>query len=108
MTPVEKIPSEERYIEYSSITAQNHIVVAVINNDPCILTKDYESDNSELTFISLSKRCTVGNGYSYDSKDDSITKMIKRAKEADTSNKVEVFCYSDWNKALQWLINNAE
>ena len=98
-------------IHISEVDQLKHIVVAVIDGKPTILGKGYHESNKELSFLMLGANepdrliITSGNGYSYNSEDDNIGKMILRAMHY--GHRVEVFEKQDWKNALQWLIDNA-
>ena len=89
----------------NDITEQ-HIVVAIIYEQPCILSKGWGQDESKLQFNILVDSFMFGNGYDFSPKHNTIKKMVEKAMK-DSNNKVAVFHQSDWKQALQWLIDNA-
>lgn len=85
---------------------ENYLIVSIYQGEPCILSKGYDEKPKQFTFFSISNNFTIGNGYNFTSKEDTIQKMIVDA--LSLGYKVEAFHESDWKKALQWLIDNAE
>lgn len=85
---------------------EQHIVVAVINGNPCLLNKGETEPEGKLSFKILNNNFTKGNCYDYPSLECTLKKMVEHAMK-DTSDKVAVFHQSDWKQALQWLIDNA-
>lgn len=99
------------YIHLDDVTT-NHLVVAVLNNRPCILSKGYDEEFDHLSFMFLQANdnhdaITIGNGYSLGRK-NTIEKMIIEAYEVFDDAKLEVFEQKNWKEALQWLIKNVE
>ena len=83
----------------SEITNQ-HIVVGIVKGAPRILVSENYSRGS-FYFRNLISEFTNGNGIgNFDS--------AKKAVENKIDSKLAVFKESDWKKALQWLIDNAE
>ncbi len=101
---------ESNTILVEDITYQ-HLIVGVISNHPCILSKGFGDGGKRLNFGMLDGAnteegtFTYGNGFDFSSDEDTPTKMVKRA--IMNGGEVEVFHPKDWKKALQWLIDNA-
>lgn len=90
---------------------EKHLVVGVINGNPCILGKGFQEHMDKLSFLLLyvpfgDSIITIGNGYSPTKYIGNYLHFIieKHIKEGD--NKVEAFQSKDWRKALQWLLDN--
>lgn len=96
LKPKLRIPIEE--------LGNKGIVVAVIQNKPCILGKGYCENWKNLTFFAINDGITRGNGYNYSETSDNILKMVERA--IHFGGKVETFRDDEWKLALQWLIDN--
>lgn len=105
------IDTAEDVIKTSEIT-KKHLVVAIIEGEPCILGKAFGQLDECLSFFVLADRniegncITVGNGYGYSEEENSIQAMVEFAIK--DRQKVEVFQQKDWKQALQWLIDNAQ
>lgn len=84
---------------------EQHIVVAVNNGIPLLLSKGYSEGMKDLTFYNLTYDFTFGNGWDFGGNCDTIQKMVEQA--LSVGYKVAVFHQSDWKQALQWLIDNA-
>lgn len=98
--------SSEKTIGINEIT-EEYLVVAIIKNQPCILSKGWNENMENLTFFQLTDDFLNGNGFDYGEDVDTIEKSIKEAINTHDS-KVEAFHQDNWKEALQWLINNAE
>ena len=103
MKPI--IKQEQQDTILTSEITDRHLVVAVINNEPCILTKGHGETKDRLCFMSIGDAFTNGNGYRFGTL-ETIKDMTERAM-SDKDSKVAVFPQSDWKAALQWLIDNA-
>jgi hypothetical protein len=101
MRPVIEI-SRQDVILTSEIT-EEHIVVAVINKRPSILSKGYKEPYSELSFNIVNSRFTTGNYIQGGG--DKIRDKVEWAIRND--HPIAVFKQEDWKQALQWLIDNA-
>lgn len=105
-----KLTDEAASIFVSDITHQ-HLVVAIIHNEPCILFRT-DIDNGKYSFGILNGKInnmliTGGNGYDISGNHKNLSEFIKKTFETFPNTKMEVFKQGDWKKALQWLINNA-
>lgn len=99
MTPI--ISREQQDTILTSEITQNHIVVGVTQiGNPAILS----TNSTGLSFKALYHCFTSGNQFSWNCK--SIQENVEHAIKGGW--KVAVFHESDWKKALQWLIDNAE
>jgi hypothetical protein len=101
MKPVIEIPRQD-VILTSDIT-EEHIVVAVINKIPSILSKWYKEPCSELRFYIVNNRFTTGNYIRGGG--DKIRDKVEWAIRND--HPIAVFHQDNWKQALQWLIDNA-
>jgi len=87
----------------------NHLIVAVIQGEPCILGRGYNEVDSNIPFFVLKNNCgskciTTGNGYPRSPKEDTPQKMVEFfIKQGE---KVAVFHQDDWRDALTWLLEN--
>ncbi len=81
----------------------HHIVVAVINRNPCILTRA-GFNSGPYFFVCIDDKCIEGNSYRY-GKQESIKSAINNAFGPNTE--IEVFEGNDWRRALIWLSENA-
>lgn len=81
----------------------SHIVCAIINNDPCLLTKDHK--NKFKSFKILTENFSKGNSYT---NNDMNLKSYMVSLNNNFKVKAEAFDEEDWKEALQWLIDNAE
>lgn len=107
MTPIIKAEAQDKILT-SEITF-NHIVVAIIDKSPTILSKGYKEASEQLSFKCISNATeiiTMGNGYSF-GEIDTIKGMVEYALNVKQAN-IAVFENTDWKQALQWLIDNAE
>lgn len=92
----------------------NHIIVAVINNKPCILGKGYNQPFKDFAFFIISSNesanITTGNSYKADNTIQGTCEEVLRdflSQHLNSTNrKVAVFNQDDWKEALSWLINN--
>ena len=88
---------------------ENHLVVGIIDNTPCILGKGMSEDDENVIFFTLNNHSDedglITSGYGLGI-EHSIKEMIK--SELENDNLVEVFEPKDWKKALQWLIDNCK
>jgi hypothetical protein len=101
MKPV--IESQKQDVILTSEITDSHIVVAVIDKSPCLLSKQYKSADKELGYLILDNGFIRGNAFS------PYQKTLKEKVEWAINNaeNVAVFHQSDWKQALQWLIDNA-
>ena len=98
MKPI--IEKENQDTILTSEITNEHIVVGIIKDAPRILVRENYCRGS-FYFRNLISEFTGGNGIgNFDS--------AKQAVENKIDCKLEVFKESDWKKALQWLIDNAE
>ena len=98
MKPI--IEKENQDTILTSEITNEHIVVGIINDAPRILVRENYC-RGNFYFRNLISEFTAGNGIgNFDS--------AKQAVENKIDCKLEVFKESDWKKALQWLIDNAE
>ena len=88
----------------SEITNQ-HIVVGIHHGKPIILTNS-GLNQVDYRFALLDSNFTNRNCYG--SNGESIKIAIDKMITYGGDVKLEVFKESDWKKALQWLIDNAE
>lgn len=103
MKPIIKREAEETIL--TSEINEKHIIVSIIEGQPCILTKGYYQSQDQQSFKVISDKFTIGNSY-YSNGFETIERIVSHA--IMKKNKVEVFHEKDWKKALQWLIDNCE
>lgn len=106
MTPI--ISREQQETILTSEITERHLVVAVICGYPCILSKGYDQSNKKLSFYIIDNEFSSGNGYELTDDYDTIQKMVDFYLSDGNCKSIAVFHESDWKKALQWLIDNAE
>jgi len=105
------ITTNDSTIHVERIDSAEHIVVANIDGNPCILGKGYDEPTTCLSFFIIGSMAlgkgyqpiTRGNGYNIGDDYDTVAKMVLKA--IDMGYEVEVFHKTDWVKALEWLIN---
>lgn len=102
MRLVENSPDE---ILIKDVKPELHIVVAVIEGRPCILSKGFDELDNKYSFKALSDSGTNGNGYSR--KEADFHETIRYYNSDNTLNRLNVFHEDDWKQALKWLIDNA-
>lgn len=83
-----------------------HIVVAIMDGKPCILAKDYNLSDEELSFLIINDGITRGNGFDF-SKDECTPQLMVEYALKFKTKQIAVFKEKDWKLALQWLIDNA-
>ena len=101
MTPV--ILTNNSVINTAEITWE-HIVVAIILGNPCILNKGYKEPAEQLSFKHIGAG-SFGNGFDLHHEIDTPQLMVEKALELNY--KVAVFESEHWRQALQWLIDNS-
>jgi hypothetical protein len=101
MKPIIEIVKQD--VILTSQIKEYHIIVAVINNNPCILTTHTNGMQNILKFVIVSNEITLGN--SYIGGKNSIKERAEWAIE--NNHPIAVFHQSDWKDALKWLIDNA-
>lgn len=90
---------EEETITIDRVDPTEHIIVALRNGEPFIVTRlGYELGNFKA--ICLSDEFLNGNGYSE-------KPTLEQVLDSDKFEEIQVFENKDWRKALQWLIDNA-
>lgn len=109
MKPI--IKQEQQDTILTSEITNNHLIVAIIEGEPCILGRGYYELPKKLIFFYLyghggQKIITEGNGRDFHEL-DTIQKMVEYAITANNKNKLAVYNQDDWKLALQWLIDNA-
>ena len=110
MTPV--ITTNDTTISTADIT-WNHVVVAIINEKPCLLGKGYDEPAEKLSFRIIGSddkeadtaTGTFGNGWDFNNKANTPQLMVEQA--LNLKHKVAVFESEHWRQALQWLIDNS-
>lgn len=101
-----KLKKKEEDVLYPEQVTSNHIVVGIVNGNPCMLNKGFSEPSTQLTFRDLTDHFVTGNGYRYTDEEDSIKTMIEWSIKGHGS-KIAAFPQKDWKQALQWLIDNA-
>ncbi len=105
------VKNQRETIFVGDITYQ-HIVVAVIENKPCILHRvGYETESEvvfgELTLCEDDKHSfTLGNGFTFIDVHTTPSTMVEAA--IDLGYKIGVFEPDKWRDALHWLLNNVQ
>lgn len=98
-------------IHLNDIT-NNHIIVAIINNDACILDKTAYDDIGHYRFSILYNSSeddilTDGNCYDICGTINNLKTFLTRANQSWPNAKIEVFDKKNWKDALTWLKENA-
>lgn len=100
-----KIVKDKEKVDVCRVSDINerHIIVGILYGEPCIVTKDFNTNR--YSFHTLGERFTAGDGYSgYGFKEKSLRELVNTYL-GDRENKIEAF--SNWREALQWLLDNA-
>lgn len=92
---------KEEEIHVDDIT-ECHIICAIINKHPCLLTKGYNESKNSVSFKCIDERFVEGHAYGV-TPNGVINTTIDQLKK---NSKIEVFHQKDWKDALQWLIDN--
>lgn len=106
MTPI--ISREQQDTILTSEITEQHLVVAVIEGNPYILSKGYNEENKKLSFFEFNNGFSYGNGFDISDDYDTIQKIVEFWLYEKACKGIAVFHETDWKKALQWLIDNAE